>query len=334
MPHDMKVYVIHENDEWLPPLRAAFDELGTPFEEWHLDRHHLNLADEAPEGVFFSRMSASNYTRDHRHATQSCELVLRWLESQERRVINGSNVLALEMSKAAQQLALTSAGFETPETVVAVGPDQVVTAAEELDRTPFILKPNRGGKGLGVTLYESLPELEQAVAAGSLPESVDEVWLLQEKIESDEEFITRMEFIGGAFHYAVRVFAEGSFLLCPADVCTVEFGAFCPAGPGETAAEEKTASGPRFEIARDFDDPLVPRVSRFLTARGIEVAGVEYMRRKDGTAVIYDINTNTNYNAGAEATANLAQGGMQRVAAFLTGELVKLREMPARRRAS
>ena len=28
------VYVIHENDEWLVPLRAAFHELGVPFIEW------------------------------------------------------------------------------------------------------------------------------------------------------------------------------------------------------------------------------------------------------------------------------------------------------------
>jgi hypothetical protein len=330
----MKVYVIHENDEWLPPLRAALAEMGTPFEEWHLDRHHLNLAAEAPQGIFFSRMSASNYTRGHRHATQSCELVLRWLESQRRRVINGSGVLALEMSKAAQQLALSSAGFEVPETVVAVGQDQLASAAGQLGRTPFILKPNRGGKGLGVTLYESLAELEHAIAAGSLPESVDDVWLLQEKIISDEDFITRMEFIGGAFHYAVRVYAEGSFLLCPADVCTVEFGAFCPAGPGEPVAEEEAAGGPRFEIAEGFDDPLVPRVARFLSAQGIEVAGVEFMRRRDGAPVIYDINTNTNYNSSAEAKADLAEGGMQRVAAFLTEELANLRKSATKRRAS
>ena len=31
-----KVHVIHENDAWVEPLRAAFDELGTPFEEWFL----------------------------------------------------------------------------------------------------------------------------------------------------------------------------------------------------------------------------------------------------------------------------------------------------------
>ena len=32
-----KIYVIHENDEWLVPLRKAFQEKGIPFEEWFID---------------------------------------------------------------------------------------------------------------------------------------------------------------------------------------------------------------------------------------------------------------------------------------------------------
>ena len=46
-----------------------------------------------------------------------------------------------------------------------------------------------------------------------------------------------------------------------------------------------------------------------------------HSQRPDGTPVIYDINTNTNYNAAAEAQAGLEVGGMQRIAEFLTGEL-------------
>jgi hypothetical protein len=38
-----KVYVIHENSVWVEPLRSAFGELGTPFEEWFLDQGVLDL---------------------------------------------------------------------------------------------------------------------------------------------------------------------------------------------------------------------------------------------------------------------------------------------------
>jgi hypothetical protein len=29
-----KIFVIHENDAWVEPLRAAFDQLELPYEEW------------------------------------------------------------------------------------------------------------------------------------------------------------------------------------------------------------------------------------------------------------------------------------------------------------
>ena len=31
-----KIYVIHENDEWIEPLRKELQEINAPFEEWHL----------------------------------------------------------------------------------------------------------------------------------------------------------------------------------------------------------------------------------------------------------------------------------------------------------
>ena len=33
-----KAYIIHENDEWIEPLRIYLRRLQVPFEEWHMDR--------------------------------------------------------------------------------------------------------------------------------------------------------------------------------------------------------------------------------------------------------------------------------------------------------
>ncbi len=306
------IFVIHENDEWLPPLRQAFEALDAPYEEWFLDELALDLRSVPPEGIFFSRMSASNYTRGHRHATHSTDVVLRWLEWHGRRVINGSSVLRLEMSKAAQHMLLAAAGLHPPQTVVAVGQGQIMDAARRLGLRPFILKPNQGGKGLGVMLFASIDELQRALAGSDIPRSVDDVWLLQDRIETTDPFITRVEFIGGRFHYAVRVYSGGSFELCPADVCEVP--------PGEVPPGQTGAAGPRFEIDVGFDDPVIGDLEAFLAANGIEVAGVEFIRRPDGRAVVYDVNTNTNYNARAEADAGVT-GGMRRIAEFLSAEL-------------
>ena len=38
-----RVYIIHENDEWVVPLRKNFAARGIPFAEWHLDEGILDL---------------------------------------------------------------------------------------------------------------------------------------------------------------------------------------------------------------------------------------------------------------------------------------------------
>ena len=65
-----KVHVIHENDAWVEPLRAAFAEIGVPFAEWFIDDGSLELDAEPPQGVFYNRMSASSHTRGHRYAPE------------------------------------------------------------------------------------------------------------------------------------------------------------------------------------------------------------------------------------------------------------------------
>ena len=81
-----KIYVIHENDAWVEPLRAAFTERALPYAEWFLADGVLDLAATPPAGVFYNRMSASSHTRDHRYAAELTGGVLAWLESHGRRV--------------------------------------------------------------------------------------------------------------------------------------------------------------------------------------------------------------------------------------------------------
>ena len=47
-----KIYVIHENDTWVEPLRAAFREIDAPFDEWFLSEGTLDLSQVPPQGVF------------------------------------------------------------------------------------------------------------------------------------------------------------------------------------------------------------------------------------------------------------------------------------------
>ena len=147
-----KVFVIHENGTWVEPLRSAFKDLGTPFEEWFLDQGVLDLRSPPPEGVFYNRMSASSHTRDHRYAAEYTGAVLAWLERHGRTIVNDGRALRLEISKVAQYEALDAFGIRTPDTLAVVGKHNIASAADRFG-FPLILKHNRGGKGLGVRLF-------------------------------------------------------------------------------------------------------------------------------------------------------------------------------------
>ncbi len=315
-----RIYVLHENSPWVEPLDAAFAELGLPHEAWFLNEGTVSLDEVPPEGVYYNRMSASSHTRGHRYAPELTQMVLSWLERHGRRVVNDRRALALEVSKVAQYTALTRAGVKTPRTVAAVGREQVLSAARAFGLGPYILKPNRGGKGLGVQLFRSAEAIAaylEAVPAEETP--IDGVWLIQEYIGAPAPFITRCEFVGGRFHYAVRVDTSEGFELCPADACNVA-DAFCPAEPPTVD---------KFTILPDFDDPILENYALFLRQNGIEIAGIEFIRDAAGEIFTYDVNTNTNYNAQAEAKAKIPVGGMQAVARFLGDELTRQRARAA-----
>jgi hypothetical protein len=307
-----RIYVIHENDAWVEPLRAAFAESSLPFTEWFIDDGKLDLGQLPPDGVFYNRMSASSHTRGHRYAAELTGGVLAWLESHGRRVVNGGRALQLEISKMAQYAALTRYGIRVPRTIAAVGRDAIVQAARSMP-APFITKHNRAGKGLGVRLFDSVESLERHVDGDAFEPSVDGVTLIQQYIEAPEPYITRVEFIGGRMLYAVRVDTSLGFELCPADACQIGDLA-CPVGesaPGGTT--------PRFAIVDGFSHPVVDRYRRFLADNDIGIAGIEFITGRDGEIYTYDVNTNTNYNPGAERDAGVF--GMKAIAAYLGDEL-------------
>ncbi|MEK3856204.1 ATP-grasp domain-containing protein [Cytobacillus sp. FSL H8-0458] len=302
-----KVYVIHENSEWTVHLSKRLEELGVPYEEWHLDEGTLDLSSEPPEGIFYSRMSASSHTRDHRFAAEFSGQVLAWLEAHGRTVINGTSALKLEVSKVLQYLELNKSGVRTPKTIAAVGKQNILKAAEAFAGQPFITKHNRAGKGLGVQLFHSIEALRSYVESPSFEEPVDGITLIQEYIQSPESYITRCEFVGGRFVYAVRVDTSEGFELCPADACQIG-DLFCPVG-------EEVEEKPKFQIIDDFEDETLEKYKEVLARNDIQVAGIEFIRNAEGDIFTYDINTNTNYNSDAEAKAG--KYGMLELAAFL-----------------
>ena len=307
-----KVYVLHENNDWVVPLRKAFADRQLPFAEWYLDQWAVDLNSAPPEGVFYNRMSASSHTRDHRYSAELTATVLAWLERHNRIVVNDSRALDLEISKTRQMMRLAREGIPVPKTVAVVGERSLADALSAFARGPLIIKPNRSGKGLGVRLYETPEQILQAAERHELPDTVDGTLLLQEYIRGETGHVYRAEFVGGRFVYLLKIDATGGFELCPADAC--ELDSFCPATPG----------GKKFEIVDGVvTAEQIARYERFLRANGIGVAGIEFVMRANGERVVYDVNTNTNYNGDAEAAAG--KSGMGAIADHLRELLLDVR---------
>ncbi len=311
----LKIYIIHENSDWTQHLTKRLDQLNLPYEEWFLDKGMVDLTSEPPEGVFYNRISASSHTRDHRYSPELTEAVLSWLERHNRKVINGSRALRLEVSKVNQYMALHSAGIQTPKTIAAVGKEEILKAAELLNVDSFITKHNRAGKGLGVRLFHSIEALKQYLDSSDFEESVDGITLIQEYIQSPDATIVRNEFVGGKYLYSVEVDTSEGFELCPADACRID-DLYCPVGEQEER--------PKFKIIEKPENEMIEKYEQFLFENKIQVAGIEMIRNSAGETFTYDVNTNTNYNSDAEEVEG--KFGMLELAKLLGEELGKLNE--------
>ena len=299
-----RIHVLHENNAWVEPLRRELATIEAPFSEWFLDEGLVDLTSSPPEGIFYNRMSASSHTRGHRYAPEHTAAVLAWLTRHGRRTVNGARALQLEISKVAQYESLAPFAIATPATIAVIGRSHLAEAAASLGY-PVILKHNRAGKGLGVKLLHSPLALDEHLSSPTFEESVDGITLVQRYIKSPAPFITRVEFVGARFFYAVRVDTSQGFELCPADACRSEAATVCPA----------EGTGDKFRILRDFQHPLIPAWQSFLAANDIGIAGIEFIEDAQGRPYTYDVNTNTNYNPDAEAKDG--RRGMQAIALYL-----------------
>jgi len=313
-----KIYILHENDEWVEPLRKELQAINAPFEEWQLGKRNVDHLDKPPYGIFYNRMSASSHTRGHRYAPEHAAVVLNWLEKNKRRVINNSRALSLEISKSLQYKELESFVIKTPRTIYCSNKESILKSAKVFTK-PFITKHNRGGKGLGVKLFNNKKELDSHVSGKDFEPSIDGITLLQEYIDTRPKVIIRAEFVNSKFLYAVEVDASDGFELCPAcpedqidDVPETQFfGEYCP------------TIGNKFRIIKNYKkNSLIDKYEKFISKNGIEIAGIEYIVDKKGEIYTYDVNTNTNYNSVAERDSKIK--GMKSIAEFLKKELLLL----------
>jgi hypothetical protein len=289
------VHILFENSAWNPPLVSALTAAGFSVALHYLDEGAIDPSVAPPEGIWINRISPSSHTREHGNTVAMAREWLFWLEVHGRRVINGSHAFELEMSKLRQDLVLRKYGVPTPRTVLATGRDHLVKLARAFEG-PFITKHNQGGKGLGIMLFNDAEQFEAWIDSGSFDWGPDGKIILQEYIQPPEPFITRVEFVGARFLFAMRSRTDDGFQLCPSDACQtpVTNPSVCPID-GE--ADEMLANDSKFSLAPVSEsDPLVQQLLALVKGEDLEIAGIEFIADAHGNRYVYDINGTTNYS--------------------------------------
>jgi glutathione synthase/RimK-type ligase-like ATP-grasp enzyme len=274
--------ILYEHPAWFKPLFDALERRGMAYEAIQLSGHCFDPAvGEAPAPLVLSRVAQSSFLREPEHPIFYAEALLDHWERCGARVLNGAETLAIDSSKARQLSLITSLGYAVPETRVVHRARDALAAADGMS-FPLLVKANIGGSGAGIVRYSTADELRASIADGTVPQSVDQVLLVQDYVPPRGGTIIRIETLGGRFLYAIEVESGGdSFDLCPADACTAQ--------PGRKVIR-MTAVTPPAEIVRAAE--------RIAQTAKLDLGGVEVViDDRDGTPRFYDINAMSNFVA-------------------------------------
>jgi glutathione synthase/RimK-type ligase-like ATP-grasp enzyme len=312
LPMTPDLVVLYEHPEWQKPLFAALERRGVAFAPFDVTRAAFSSVATPRAPLYFNQASPSAYLRGHKRAVPLALAYMRTLELQGRRVLNGADVFALELSKSAQATLLRTLGIDGPRSVTFNDVGALRAVANDLE-WPALLKPDQGGSGARIHVVDSVAHLESLLAADPTLWEPDQLLLLQEYLPHDpEQGIVRMEFLGGELLYAMRVKTHGRFNLCPSPVCN-------PDGGGGECAVPDTAPPVEFIPYPDVPVDAVDTARRISKAARLDVGGIEYLVTDAGRRVFYDINANSNLRPSVAAAFGFDP--FDRVVDFLVDQL-------------
>lgn len=287
--------VLYEHPEWQKPLFAALEARGVSFAAFDLKQAVFGGADLPEAPLYFNQASPSAYNRGNTRAVPLGLALMEALQADGVRVLNGAPAFRFELSKAVQARVLARMGIDHPRTLAFNSVEALRTRADEIG-FPAILKPNQGGSGARMYKVESVDEVAEILEGDPALWIPDHVFLLQEYLPHDSKAhgIVRMEFLGGELLYAMKVFSDGGFNLCPSEVCNPGDAEDGEGGACALPTDTAPSSPPVFEPFRDVPAEAVAIGERICRAGQLDVAGIEYLETDDGRRVFYDINANSN----------------------------------------
>lgn len=290
--NNKKLAIFYDHPEWFKPMFAELDRRGIQYDRQLAYEHYFDPVERhSPYALVVNRMSPSAYLRGHKQAINYTLQYMAYLKDIGANVVNGYDAYVYEFSKARQLTLFEELGVRYPRSLVINHPSQALRAARGLT-FPVVIKANIGGSGAGITKFETVDELDEAVTLGSIDLGLDDLALVQEYLPARGNSIVRVEVLNGKFLYAIRLHLTSSttFNLCPASYCRVP-------EPGQADG----VSG-RNLLVEGYTPPpeVIDTVERIMARAHIEVGGVEYLvSDRDGEIYYYDVNALSNFVADA-----------------------------------
>lgn len=296
--------VLFEHPEWQRPLLQTLKRRNLDFDALDLKSGAFDVDAVPSAPLYFNQASPSAYTRGNARALPFALSLIRSLEARGARVLNGSKVFSIELSKSLQATILQSLGIDHPRSLAF---NDVESALSRWDTWPALLKPEQGGSGARMFEITSPDDLRRLLSQQPELWLPDNLLLLQEKFEiAPRRGIVRLEFIGQELLYAMRVVSHGSFNLCPTETCN----------PIDRAANAK---GVEFFAYPEVPDAAVRKGQRIMQATGLDIGGIEYLEAPDGRLIFFDINANSNLRPAI--AEQFGFNPFERVAEFLEQQL-------------
>ncbi len=283
----LPIGVLDEHPDWLDPLYSVFDTWCIPYEKIDISNFSYDPQSNDCLPFYINRLSPSALNRDHDSAFAFTLDYIIHLESLGARVVNGSHTVLIETSKAKQASIMNKLKIPQPKTVILNHISQIKKYIADF-QFPVLIKPNCGGSGTGIQKFDNSGDLRVAIDIKKIDIPTNQLFIMQEFIQPKDGYIVRMETINGKLAYAMKVFTDGTFNLCPSDSCdnvrsspTLDELVNCPA---------TSDSSVRFELYENPPEDVINAVERIVAYAGMECGGIEYTIGRNGQWYIYDIN--------------------------------------------
>jgi glutathione synthase/RimK-type ligase-like ATP-grasp enzyme len=322
--------IFYEHPDWFSPLFSELERRGIPYERVLAHTHRFDPGEtDVPYSLVFNRVSPSSYLRDHTSAIFYALQYLQHVENLGTPTVNGYRAHLHEVSKARQLGLLKRLDIPHPRSLVVNATGQIEAAAAELEY-PVIVKPNIGGSGALMQVFQTPDELRDAVGGGLLDGVfvLDATAIVQEYHPPVDGAITRVEALGGQILYAIRITNDPSlgFDLCPADLPIGSGSHDVPGSEFDNCPVDAAPS--RSVVATQAPDEVQDAVLAIFDAAGIDIGGVEYLvSERDGGIYLYDVNAVSNFVANAPQVVGFDP--FARVVDYLEGRLAQVSRKPA-----